>query len=834
MPTKKIRILPHSRVLDTVAGAMAAHPVTVISAPMGYGKTVLARALVENEPTRSHFIATPPGTYHAGHLWNAILTLLADAGLEKARMLRRVGFPENPHQLRRVFSHLRDASDAAMLVVDDYHHVADPAIDAFLGELARADLPAVRIVLLSRTRPGMHLEELRLKGYAAVFDQSLLAFTGEETRNLFRLHGCGNAKAAETAWKRSEGWPAILWLCLQGWRERGVALPARDIEALLAETVYDTYDDEERAFLLRVSVLDDFSAGEAEMVSSDPEARQRLRSLHGKNAFLGHDAASGAYRFHPIFRDFLEKERAAAGINLLALYRLAGECCVNRGDPIQALRFFRRSGRDADLVRLLDLFLMPGARNLLAFHHGETAEAVQATPWPLRLEQPVGYLAFIHYSLSDADDPRAAPLLDEAEGMFRSALSLPAPIRTRLDGEAALVRALMAYDDPEALFAYAGLALRRLAGPSDIVGREAPWTFGCPHASGVFVRAPGEYRRITEIWGRDSHLIHEVTDGCGAGSEPLLLAEYLLERGDFDRVEPLLAESIRRAEPHRQMATILACRFCLARLRLSEGKPDAATALLESWRPMVEGDEESAHAACLDLALGYVFACLERPCFIPRWIRNGAAAPERRSPARVRAFRAALHARALLLASDYERAHFVARDVSVRNGGLFPRLHATIVEAVASRHRSGLEEALFVFRIAIDLARPDGILQSVAEYGGRVLPLVRQLRKEDSADPYLKDLLALTERMTRVASKRGRAQRGLLTARQEEAMRLVCRGKSNPEIGRMLGIAEVTVKKILSFAYVRLGAGNRAEAARRFEMMIRDGGLWPEGDAERT
>lgn len=53
-----------------------------------------------------------------------------------------------------------------------------------------------------------------------------------------------------------------------------------------------------------------------------------------------------------------------------------------------------------------------------------------------------------------------------------------------------------------------------------------------------------------------------------------------------------------------------------------------------------------------------------------------------------------------------------------------------------------------------------------------------------------------------------------VTAREAEILRLVVQGKSNKEIGRLLGLNEVTVKGHLRNAYRKIGAGNRADAVR--------------------
>jgi DNA-binding NarL/FixJ family response regulator len=53
-----------------------------------------------------------------------------------------------------------------------------------------------------------------------------------------------------------------------------------------------------------------------------------------------------------------------------------------------------------------------------------------------------------------------------------------------------------------------------------------------------------------------------------------------------------------------------------------------------------------------------------------------------------------------------------------------------------------------------------------------------------------------------------------LTAREADILRLLIDGKTNKEIGRVLGLSEITVKGHLRNAYKKIGAGNRADAVR--------------------
>jgi DNA-binding CsgD family transcriptional regulator len=57
---------------------------------------------------------------------------------------------------------------------------------------------------------------------------------------------------------------------------------------------------------------------------------------------------------------------------------------------------------------------------------------------------------------------------------------------------------------------------------------------------------------------------------------------------------------------------------------------------------------------------------------------------------------------------------------------------------------------------------------------------------------------------------------GTLTAREHEVLHWVAEGKSNGDIGRILGCTERTVKKHLQHIFPKLGVETRTAAARTY------------------
>ncbi len=78
---------------------------------------------------------------------------------------------------------------------------------------------------------------------------------------------------------------------------------------------------------------------------------------------------------------------------------------------------------------------------------------------------------------------------------------------------------------------------------------------------------------------------------------------------------------------------------------------------------------------------------------------------------------------------------------------------------------------------------------------------------------------SITAQMEKSLS-RGQHPASLLSGREKEVLEQVIAGKTNQEIGWVLGISEKTVEKHLKSTYMKLGVDSRVEAAM---MVVREG-----------
>ena len=192
------------------------HPLTLIVAPAGFGKSCLASGCFEHRPEPSAWLGLEAGDDDLLPFWECLLAAIrscyADACPESASAIARGQLPE----VALFSEELGRLPAAPTLVIDDFHVVRDPRIHALLGDLLRRPDPGVRLVLLARRDPPLDLSGLRLSGRLVELRQRDLEFTAEEAGQLLEssLGVAIDEAAVGRIQEGVEGWPAALRLVL--------------------------------------------------------------------------------------------------------------------------------------------------------------------------------------------------------------------------------------------------------------------------------------------------------------------------------------------------------------------------------------------------------------------------------------------------------------------------------------------------------------------------------------------------------------------------------------------------------------------------------------------
>lgn len=309
-------LLPRPALLAHLRQALDTHRALLICAPAGYGKTaLLTQALAEvGDDSAVAWVALDEGD-DLGRLLDCLFAAFepydppwrtAPEGLRDAAL-------RGGTELVTVADAMLNALEACevergLIVLDDAHHLVDPASLQFLDRWLARMGERWRLVLSARHEPALRVARLRATGDLADLGPEQLALDQAEVTQLAQAAGLDEGAGAEL-FQRSQGWAAGLRLAL-GLSQRA-GLPAAIDRATfdyLAAEVLDRLDAELRGFLLRTSVLHELDVARCQALGEGAMVASFLAEIERLSLFVTVvDLAPHTLRLHQLFRDMLQQ-----------------------------------------------------------------------------------------------------------------------------------------------------------------------------------------------------------------------------------------------------------------------------------------------------------------------------------------------------------------------------------------------------------------------------------------------------------------------------------------------------------------------------------------------
>jgi len=351
--------VPRQRVSrDELLALCAGTPrkLTLIRAPAGWGKSTLLADwhALESETRPFVWVALDGDDNDPVRFWTYLIeafrTLDPSAGDGSLAMLRAPRVSVVDEVLPALCNELTALPAQAVLVLEDYHLIANPEIDEGLSFFLEHLPQTVEVALSSRSEPALPLARLRARGELVEIDAQRLRFSDDEAdRFLNELHGLELDREDVIRLRElTEGWAAGLYLATLTIRGRAGAHEFVDtftgdnrhvVDYLTAE-VLAGLTEELRGFLLDTSVLERLCAPLCDAVTDRPGSADTLHELERSNFFLiPLDTRREWYSYHHLFGELLRQELALAGPeHARTLHRRASAWHRDFGAASEAIR----------------------------------------------------------------------------------------------------------------------------------------------------------------------------------------------------------------------------------------------------------------------------------------------------------------------------------------------------------------------------------------------------------------------------------------------------------------------------------------------------------------
>lgn len=800
--------------LSAVLEQIPYYPLTVIEAPMGYGKTTAVKEYATK--TRADVLWQTVYDNVAAHFWSAFCSLFARLDSPCAHKLAELGLPEDSPARREAALLIAGVpfEKTTLLVIDDCHLLTQPVIHDFIAYLAKHELPRLHLVLTTRMVSIDALDELKMKGLAQHITQKLLELTPSEIVSYYK--SCGvrlKPEESNTLYTYTEGWISALYLCLLGFLQDGRLEKPDNLQELLAKVVYRPLSDELKEFLLHICLFDCVTLPQASAMWRQDNTAELLRQLMAQNAFIQYDSRNQTYQLHNVFTGYLReifscREEAYRK----KIWQAAGEWYLQTGNYLAAMEAFYQA---ADFNSLLSVLEADKANSF----NSECQEIIQRyfteCPDEIKQKHPVTGVIYAReqvfgdreqFSLCCQDMNRHIDQIADRE------------IKNWIAGEMELVYMLAKYNDIAAMAGHIRRAHELLQGPSSLSDHKTPWTLGAPSVLYMFYRQSGTLQQVVDDLSTSMPLYCQITDGHGLGANYTMQAEQHYYRGDFESAEIISHKALQTAKSGQQICIIVCALFLQLRLALVRGDLVAAQKLLEETRAEIKNSGQKLYLHTAALCEGFVFAQLKQPEHIAEWIRTGDFAGSRLLLP-VMAYFYMIYGRLLLIRGE-ERKLLGLAEHFTNIASLFPnllgRIYTRIYIAAANEKLFRREAALSALREALDLALPDDVVMPFAENADLIQPLLEELGRRELQQPATARIIALSKQYRQAVTGMStpaapNAAKPGLTEREKEIASLAASGMTNREIGDALRISENTVKTQLKRIFEKLDLISRSQ-----------------------
>jgi serine/threonine-protein kinase PknK len=328
----------------------------LIHAPAGFGKSTLAAQWMEllaSQGRTTVWLSLDRDdnntVWFLSHLLEAIGRAKTGFDDELQQLLEERPDDAERYVIPALINAIDEDGQDIVVVLDDWHLVTEKRTLDVVERLLDAGGAHLSFIITSRTRSGLPLGRLMVRGQLIEVDAVSLRFDRTESQSFLvdinRLDLDGEDVAS--LHRTTEGWIAALQLVslsLRDHREASVLIERlsgghQSIGEYLAENVFNTLEPDVLNFLLTSSVPERLCAGLASALSGVEQGQAMLEQVQAQDLFLQPLDEDGTwYRYHHLFEDYLRRrlERDYPG-RIRELHLTAARWYSENGFPSDAV-----------------------------------------------------------------------------------------------------------------------------------------------------------------------------------------------------------------------------------------------------------------------------------------------------------------------------------------------------------------------------------------------------------------------------------------------------------------------------------------------------------------
>jgi LuxR family maltose regulon positive regulatory protein len=777
----------------------AAHPVVLVCAGAGYGKTLAVRDYTDR--------------YGNDALW-----VDGDRWAHDDALLRSVC-----NECR----HEPYGDKKRCLVIDFAGQITQQA--ASLLERLVADIhPHWTLFLLCRAYPRANRLKACVFGGVSDIGEKELRFTPAELAQYLYEQGIqADAQVLSEILSDTDGWPISVSLTVRrlknapgyaGYVQSAVASHVRSIMDAEMETNASGWI---KRLLVTLSLTDHFSA---DFINEVAGGRLIYQAEFARlNAYLRFDSTINAYIILPQFLKYLRAQQDSLPPKLREdTYHLAGDWCLRNGFLADALKYYEYIGDYASVASLLAGYSVGVPQDIALIAQEVLNRAPDSVFSNVQLLAARHLCVLISLGLWE----EASARFDKYERLLSESVA-DAALRNHGLGMIYYYRGVQKTligdaDDGDGYgkcFAKMAGFLSERPANAEVSGFFRTFPFAVPAGSpqkGVWAKYVGAFSEAV------SDALRCLT-GTAAGFAQLCMGELYFFMDDIQTAESLITRALSLARKYDQRSMTFKAYFYLVRMAVAQGDCVKAEQAMNEIEALLAGHADAFCFTAYDIILGWYGWALREPGRIPNQLKACFI------PYAHAAFSQNAANQIMLwycyLTKDYPRLLAFLQEAKQRELPLYLRVEYLAIEACVHYQKKDKRGALAVFARAYAEASPDGILMPFAQMGKDMRALAACAIRTPECDLPAMWLETVHRRASTYAKRQSivigeyHAKNGMdgvhtLSFREKEMLCDLCNGLSRAEIANSRNLSVNTVNSAVNNIYTKMNANGIVDLVR--------------------
>ncbi|MBU5335441.1 helix-turn-helix transcriptional regulator [Intestinibacter bartlettii] len=788
------------------------YKLTVVEAPMGYGKTTAIKIYLNKFHTNYYW----QNIYSDSDIafWQGFCRIISKMDKNAGSCLKNIGLPKDNIMLEECIELINSIyiKEETAIILDDYHLIDNKNLDELFYNLVKSMDSKIHLIIITRNTPDIELEELKLKKLVNYITKDYLEFDKDDIKKYYKLCGIDlNSLNTNDVYKKSEGWISVIYLLMLNYIEFNTIEISENIYELVEKLVYEPFEDRFKDFLLRLCVFDQFTLEQVKFVTDDEDVDFLIKELTQVNAFVKYDKKNKVYLFHAIFRTcLLEKLKEKDDDYKKEVYKKGGLWFYKKGKYVLSMDYFYKAG---DYESFLNTLVQDKGNSITGEIKDRFIECMENCPNEFKQKNHLALLVYARRLFTYNEMKLFGKVCDQFYENLANDKNIDDKERNQLIGEMKLILSFTKHNNIEAMLCLHKEACELMYKPSTIMTNKSTWTFGSPSVLYMYYREKGKLQEQVKIMRSAMPYYYKITENHGKGADYIMEAEVCFNQGDILNAEIALGKAMLECDRY---SGILCCAlFLKLRIFIYKGMYEEFLTLMEEIEDKIYINELHMFSDTLDLIRAYIYSNLKEESKIPKWIANGKFENTRLLFPTMPLVNF-VYTKVLISKKEYVKV-VALYDKNIAMARIYPTLLCEIFEnihlSIAYYNLGKKEDAIKKLEDALEIGMSDKLYMIFAENYEDIQKLLDEIYQNGNFKKEIDEIRKLKKPYVEFLKivKKQQSKLIMLSEREMEVAKLAAQGFTNNEIAQILFLSVNTVKTILKTVFKKLCIKSRHE-----------------------